>query len=87
MKYRLYFAPNCGSYKLVAEHQNLDFIHNLAKKLDNGKYMIVLKSPKGDDVIELKFVGRSNSSINDDDYDLADRPKIKRRVKYVKDKR
>lgn len=85
--YKLYFAPNCGSYKEVATHQNLNFIKELANKLNNGKYMIVLKSPKGDDVIELKFVGRSGYSVNDDEYDLADRPKIKRRVKYEKGKR
>lgn len=84
-KYRLYFAQDCGSYKLIAEHQNLNFINQLAQTLNHGKYMVVKKSPLGDDVIDFKFVGKSCPLKDNDNYDLADRPKIKRRIKYIKE--
>lgn len=79
MKYRLYYATSTTSYKQIAEHQNLDFIRKLAQQLNGGKYMIILKSPKGDEVVEFRYLKNKN-----DIYDLADSPKIKRRIKYKK---
>lgn len=56
MSYRLYYAEVRGGYKMLKECKSLKKLRDMVYELGKGKYLIILKSPNGDRVIDFEYI-------------------------------